>query len=343
MMGRFTKGDEVSLLSGGFEVGAGTVLKIEANELVRNIPLDRNQIGVLVEKCYDESCVLPFPSHGLQRLRDAVDSCVIWESSSMFLKCSLLPENLRMGSFPSNSQANIVERCSKFDEVDEVGDLMEGDAVDMFIGGSLVSKGVIFCVNSNGKCHNECLGRGRFSVRISEAVQGNEKLPYPHLGAETVFEAVGTWVLWDVADLFKFSVKDAPDVPSANVFKEFSMKDFTNRSTWMAEEVDLYDDGHLRKVARGIITLPFESGVVDDEVLGPDHVGIVVVNIIDSTLFPTIRPGVPGLVKWSINSLLLISASRFIGDILQDVPNNSVVLGRDDLNPDGEGIDEPIK
>lgn len=217
-METFSRGDEVSLTIDGIEVAVGTVQKVHPEETVRNTHLGRNRIGVLIERCCDSSRELPFPLPNVCNLSDAIDSCVIWNTYDAHF--TSLPPRMSMGNRPVEEDT-FVASCSKSEMDVKQSAVEEGDNVDMFISGSFVAKGLVSNTNPTSCCHNVELGFGRISVQILEAVKKEAKLPYPHPGAETIKEAIHTWVMWDVGDVFRRLGTDSPEIGSASIFTDF--------------------------------------------------------------------------------------------------------------------------
>ncbi|CAM6094966.1 unnamed protein product [Calypogeia fissa] len=101
----------------------------------------------------------------------------------------------------------------------------------------------------------------------------------------------------------------------------------------MFEEVILFCRERVQEVAKGVVTLAFQTGAVDDELLGDDHVGVAVRKVLVSSYFPNIHPGVPGLVRWPVHCSMLAATQNFIGDILEKAAEESSSPGRYGIDP----------
>ena len=72
----------------------------------------------------------------------------------------------------------------------------DGDDVRLFLHGCVVGRGIVHHVNPTQCCHNVLIGIENVSVRILVVNEGHEEdlLPFPHIGAKTLKEAIGTQV-----------------------------------------------------------------------------------------------------------------------------------------------------
>ncbi|CAM6083840.1 unnamed protein product [Calypogeia fissa] len=123
---RFSKGDEVILTIDGVQVATGIVQKTCVNDTVQRVPLQQNQIGVLVDSFSEGTRKLSYPSVTAWCLSEAIDCCVIWDDSCAFFRCV----NDTDGTLPfgSNTDQN----------------LFPGDKVIMSLFGKDVAQGVVF-------------------------------------------------------------------------------------------------------------------------------------------------------------------------------------------------------
>ncbi|CAM6096615.1 unnamed protein product [Calypogeia fissa] len=101
----------------------------------------------------------------------------------------------------------------------------------------------------------------------------------------------------------------------------------------MSEDVVLFCPNRSLEVAKGVITLSYPSGAVDDQLIGDHHVGVAVEKVFISSYFPNIHPGVPGLVQWPIHSTKFVVNGRFIGDIVEEAAESFDSAGRDGFDP----------
>ncbi|CAM6117584.1 unnamed protein product [Calypogeia fissa] len=300
----FSKGDEVILMIDGVQVATGIVQKTELIDSVQRVPLQQNQIGVLIDSISKGTKKLPYPSVSAWCLSDAIDCCVIWDDSCAFLKCV----NDADGQVPTGGDTD--------------RSLFPGDKVMLSLFSKDVADGVIFKTNPEDTCHTEILGEGRVSVLVRTVFDGVHDLPYKHPGADTIEEALDSWVIWDTSQLHKLvetstvSTSLECDVGTSNITDQ-RLKDFSCRSNWMLEEVILFFPDRAQEVAKSVVTLAFQTGAVDNELLGDDHVGVAVRKVLMSSYFPNIHPRVPGLVRWPIHYTMLAATKMFIGDILE--------------------------
>ncbi|CAM6083609.1 unnamed protein product [Calypogeia fissa] len=341
-----SKGDAISLIVDGVEVASGIVHRTNVDDTVHGVPLGINRIGVIVESILKGTYRLPYPSWGAGFLSEALDTCVIWDSACAFLKSSTNVQGIR--------------------NLDNTFVFKEGDEVDMFLLGVLVAKGVVFKTNPTDTCHGEILGEGRISVCVGKVFNGSSPLPYKHPGADTIEEALHSWVIWDCLTVLKCDdlrghidpITDSIGInissisqpeheigsglsqeQNVNGIKDSPIctnsggKDLSDRSNWMSEDVILFCPDRSLEVAKGVITLSFPSGVVDDQLLGDHHVGVAVEKVFISSFFPNIHPGVPGLVRWPIHCTKLITKGKFIGDIVEAAVESFDSPGRDGLDP----------
>ncbi|CAM6086954.1 unnamed protein product [Calypogeia fissa] len=101
----------------------------------------------------------------------------------------------------------------------------------------------------------------------------------------------------------------------------------------MFEEVILFCPHRAQEVAKGVVIFSFKTEAIDDELLGDDHVGVVVRKVLVSSYFPNIHPGVPGLVHWPVHCTMLAATQTFIGDILEKAVEESTSPGRYGIDP----------
>ncbi|CAM6128996.1 unnamed protein product [Calypogeia fissa] len=101
----------------------------------------------------------------------------------------------------------------------------------------------------------------------------------------------------------------------------------------MFEEVILFFPDRVQEVAKGVVTLAFQTGAVDDELLGDDHVGVVIRKVLVSSYFLNIHPEVLGLVRWPVHCSMLAATQTFIGDILEKAIEESTSPGRYSIDP----------
>ena len=81
--------------------------------------------------------------------------------------------------------------------------VFDGDEVRLFSIGLEVGKAIVHQVDPAQFCHNVLIGVDNFSVRILSVEDGHEEdlLPFTHAGADTLGEAVGTFVQWAKSNL----------------------------------------------------------------------------------------------------------------------------------------------
>jgi hypothetical protein len=349
----FSKGDQVKLLVGGHHVGNGTVMKILETDSIHSMPLGEGRIGVLVESSIYNSTRLPVPTTTNQFLSDTIDSYVIWYNYDACLSSLPNPKGICIGSC-----SNFVPPCHKETEVNDVN-LQVDDVVDMLVSSQIVCRGIIFNVSPSAYCHNRLLGPGRISAKVIEVFDGGVALPHQHDGADTIDEAMGSIVVWDIGQVKKVSSHDGKSRletlstreshveslptqdsgaqpndemgndmnPCTNVEKSaetryleisIATKDYSKRFNWMGETVHLYSLDKSSKIASGFLTVPYAASAVNDEVLGDDHVGVVVVSSFSSTGVPDFIEGVPKVMKWHVHAVMLDKNGRFLGDILDE-------------------------
>ena len=95
-------------------------------------------------------------------------------------------------------------------------------------------------------------------------------------------------------------------------------KDYSIRSNWMLAEVSLFSPCRVSKFVDGLITIPSASGCVDDELLGDNFVGVLVMEVHSLSDFPKRTEGVALLMRWSIYTIKLKCNDLFLGDILKE-------------------------
>ncbi|CAM6104791.1 unnamed protein product [Calypogeia fissa] len=175
-----SKGNAVFLIVDGMEVASGMVHKTDIDDEVHGVPLGSNRIGVIVESIVEGNYRLPYPSWVTSFLCEALDICVIWDSACAFLRSSTNTGQGKRNLLTNNTFV-----------------FKEGDEVDMFLLGVLIAKGVVFKTNPTDTCHGEILGEGRISVCVGKVFKGSTPLPYKHPGADSIEEALHSWVIWD--------------------------------------------------------------------------------------------------------------------------------------------------
>lgn len=303
----------------GREVASGIIQKVDPDDTVHKIPLGNSRVGVMILQTTEGSRNLPLPTPMGTTLDDAIDCCVSWERSSVFMKGFTIP-NMTENQQPS------------FNDNIDLSKLMEGDEVEMLILGHHVCDGVVFKTLPTDHCHNVILGEGGISVQISEIYDGSFDLPYIHGEARRVVDARDTWVIWDLVNVRRKGQtldENDPTLEDANKIG----KDFALRSDWMGEDVELFSKDRFNLLGRGVISLPYEAGAIDGEPLGPDGVGVAVSEIVVDSFFPSQQKGVPGLVRWAIQSVKLQVNGRFLGDIVDENSDKWADAGLYDIDP----------
>jgi hypothetical protein len=103
------------------------------------------------------------------------------------------------------------------------------------------------------------LGIGRGIVCIKEVFDGDYTLPYFNGDCDTIQKALNSFVIWDLKNLEKY-ILDSNKIGIScveNTCRDIiRVKDYTLRSNWMLEDVELYFEGRIIMVARGVITIP---------------------------------------------------------------------------------------
>lgn len=140
-------GESVTLLYLGATIATGTIYKARKSDIVFGAPLGANHIAIMVEIVLDGSVELPVPPNKFRKLSEAIDSCVLWKRESIRkFYAPNLGENIE--SLPLRKDKERID--------DPIGDdlkLEVGDAVDMYIDRTLVSRGVVFKLDPSDVCH----------------------------------------------------------------------------------------------------------------------------------------------------------------------------------------------
>ncbi|CAM6124026.1 unnamed protein product [Calypogeia fissa] len=218
-----------------------------------------------------------------------------------------------------------------------------GDFVRMLVDGIPVARGTIVCTQPEDTCHNTRLGDFRVSISVLEAYFDSNPLPYLHVGADTVGEAIGSIVMWDRHYVHPFvpilenssgpdiipsrrgqSSSDPnpePDGESSEPQSRHSVESLVDRSSWYRKLALLYAADRVTLFANGRIVNPDPESCVNDEKLGEDHCGVSVINVVVDSVesrkrFPLFLEGTPCLVKWPILAIKLPRSLEFLGDLI---------------------------
>ncbi|KAL3676378.1 hypothetical protein R1sor_026326 [Riccia sorocarpa] len=166
----------------------------------------------------------------------------------------------------------------------------------------MVTIGIVHSVDEADQCNGEFIGQDRISVQIQSSLLPDYMLPYRSMGANTVGEAVNSFVLWDIASVHHIPQKplsrhqeqsvpiprDSPltdtefpsTIPSPAEEGEASSRErqknvraedqlyFKVRKNWSNVEVTLLSMLESVPIADGIIFLPFSSSCVDGDEVG---------------------------------------------------------------------------
>ncbi|KAL2630811.1 hypothetical protein R1flu_015497 [Riccia fluitans] len=103
--------------------------------------------------------------------------------------------------------------------------LSSGDNVILCGTIGVVAEGCIHSIDPIDFCHSIQLGPNRLLVQVLIAFDGNQALPYSSPGADTLFEAVGLYVIWDSSQVDKIGVGQANDVvPGSSIEGHFLLE-----------------------------------------------------------------------------------------------------------------------
>ncbi|CAM6104258.1 unnamed protein product [Calypogeia fissa] len=230
------------------------------------------------------------------------------------------------------------------------GALKCGDLVTLLSESILVATGRVVNVDPHATCHGVSIKDGRFSVLVELSYFDGMPLPYSHSGADTIGEAIGSIVLWDllsatlvlgsfgsstlVADSSFPSQDLTPDSHEAPTLRSDSQppesrKDVFSRQCWFKERVLLFSQDAATILARGIITNPHPMSFVNNQRVGTDNIGVNVLEILvhneeTKVKIPSFIDGTTCLVLWPISLAKIVGFSGFLRDLLppkrEDLP-----------------------
>lgn len=382
-MGSFQLFDEVLLLRDDAVVALGRVVKILSTDICEKVFLGMDRLGVLIESVVDEEMVFPYSPSVFENMGQALDSVVMWPRRDTKLVSNLSMDSQQSDSddcemiLPPVPPVSISRELDGVETVSTPSAFVQGDIVSLLSDGIVVGEGSVFSTSPDGMCHNSIIGIGNISITVLKCNQGNENflLPFPHVGADTLSECIGTFAVWRVLDVRKVSVpiemqggslqsariistndkgkghfvvdcEETPDIsqkrkPLTAAEKgkgHAAVKDFTQRKDWTAELVEVFCLDRETILAKGRITVAASLGVVNDQILGDANVGVTLVECFGTVYFTAFQPGVPCLVSWPIRCVRLVEDGRFLGDIIdQGVPNTVDAIGPLELSY------EPVK
>ncbi|CAM6097693.1 unnamed protein product [Calypogeia fissa] len=224
-------------------------------------------------------------------------------------------------------------------------DLSPGDAVLLITDGTPIGRGIVVCTGADDTCHNIRIGDFRVSISISEAYFVGNALFYPHGGADTVGEAIGSIVMWDrqFAQMYQLvrkkisspdfdpsvhqnsgrSSSNAPGLSNESLPRDQTQRPselVLERSCWFRREALLYAADRVTLLAHGRIANCKPDSSVNDEKLGEQHCGISLLKIVLDNVESRKRislfvEGTPCPVKWPLMEIKLPPNLEFLGDI----------------------------
>ena len=83
-----------------------------------------------------------------------------------------------------------------------------GDEVFLHNNNAIVGRGTIFDVDSTRLCHGLPIGEGCVSLSLEKSYNSTLPLPYPCMGASTLGEAIGSFVIWSKSSLSSYGSFD---------------------------------------------------------------------------------------------------------------------------------------
>jgi len=75
--------DEVLLQNNNAIVGCGTICDVHSTSLCHGIPIGEGCVSISLQKSYNNTLSLPYPSMGASTLGEAIGSFIIWRKSSL--------------------------------------------------------------------------------------------------------------------------------------------------------------------------------------------------------------------------------------------------------------------
>ena len=222
--------EQVCLYTRSKMVARGIVCDhVHHKHMGKNKCLEDGQIYVKVTRVLEPSEACSFPTEQCNTMGEAIHlDCIIWKAAFVvYIKDPIA----------------IHEDQKSFSV---------GDDIHLQLNGINVARGEVFQTNPLDKVHNISLGFNQISIQVLEAFHSTTRLPYPSAGADTIGEAIGSYVIWDVDDVCEVS---APfdDETFQNIHKEDEQNsstedrenmwqdDFTDRSKWHLKDVEIFN------------------------------------------------------------------------------------------------------
>ncbi|KAL3685599.1 hypothetical protein R1sor_003621 [Riccia sorocarpa] len=208
--------------------------------------------------------------------------------------------------------------------------LAPGDNILLYGDFGMVAIGIVHSVDEADQCNGEFIGQDRISVQIQSSLLPDYMLPYRSMGANTVGEAVNSFVLWDIAIVHHIPQKplsrhqeqsvpiprDSPltdtefpsTIPSPAEEGEASSRErqknvraenqlyFKLRKNWSNVEVTLLSMLESVPIVDGIIFLPFSFSCVDGVEVGERYARVLVSNVLNEVDFSIIARDLPNFV-----------------------------------------------
>lgn len=111
-----------------------------------------------------------------------------------------------------------------------------------------------------------------------------------------------------------------------------------DRGEWYMMNVDLYSHDAVTLLGYGTITLPRPDAAINNEKVGEDHVGVLILDLIcgiDSSIrkneLPHYVEGCPCLVRWPIMCVKISGTDQFLGEILKEGYDKHDCLAIEDM------------
>ncbi len=213
---------------------------------------------------------------------------------------------------------------------------MDGDLVRLYILGMEVGEGIIHQTDATEFCHNVPIGAQNVSLSVVAVKEGHheDRLRFSHDGAETLGEAIGTFVRWGKEDLSRLPSETSAlggegcggrfiETSPRKIKLQEEFVDYSQRRNWSMKAVELYCPDRRYCVGEGVVVAYLSKHCVDEKEVGDSHVGITLTKIHMASYFPDLPSGDIQMVAWPILGVKLVNEGPFLGDIIEDAGYNS--------------------
>ena len=202
--------------------------------------------------------------------------------------------------------------------ISKMTSMQKGDIVTLCIHGKVVAEGSIHSNDPSAICNFIMLEHSRVCVIIEKVRVNDAMVPYPTIGALTLDQAIGSFIMWDKNNVYKKNVDQ----------ENLLMSTRKTRDDWVNQKVLLWSFNHTQVVAKGYILLAYPHEAIDNEELKNDHVAVTIPKMYVHQLVHQIDNEIHEdnevenidiqLIKWPITQVTFKDGSKLVDQQQED-------------------------